>query len=185
MNNQKINITTYYGPITESVIQKAKKIKLLICDVDGVMSNGIIYQGNSGEEIKGFHVRDGYGIRCLLTSQIEVAMITGRESQLLKDRCKTLGIIHLYQGHSDKIKPFYSLLEKLQVKPDQVAYIGDDLLDWPVMNKVGLSIAVSNAHPILLPRVDYVTQLDGGHGAVREICDIILISQKKLILDNI
>ncbi|VFP84563.1 3-deoxy-D-manno-octulosonate 8-phosphate phosphatase KdsC [Candidatus Erwinia haradaeae] len=185
MNNQQAAFTTCYGPINPIVMQKAKNVKLLICDADGVMSNGIIYQGNAGEELKGFHVRDGYGINCLLISKIEVAVITGRESQLLKDRCATLGVKHLYQGCSNKIKPFHLLLEKLQIRETQVAYIGDDVLDWPVMTVVGLSIAVSNAHPILLPRVDYVTRLAGGDGAIREICDLILMSQGNFTPDSL
>lgn len=94
---------TCYGSVANSVIEKATKIKLLICDVDGVMSDGLIYMGNNGEELKAFNVRDGYGIRCLLTSGIEVAIITGRKAKLLEDRAQTLGITYLYQGQSDKL----------------------------------------------------------------------------------
>ncbi|VFP83384.1 3-deoxy-manno-octulosonate-8-phosphatase KdsC [Candidatus Erwinia haradaeae] len=184
MNHQEETLTTCYGPVSQQVMRQAQNIQLLICDADGVMSNGIVYQGNSGEELKGFHVRDGYGIKCLLAAKIEVAIITGRESQLLQDRCTTLGIKHLYQGCSNKIKPFHLLLEQLHLTADEVAYIGDDLLDWPVMAKVGLKVTVSNAHPILLPKVHYVTRLAGGNGAVREICDLILIAQGKLVLDD-
>ncbi|EDV0150165.1 3-deoxy-manno-octulosonate-8-phosphatase KdsC, partial [Salmonella enterica subsp. enterica] len=155
-------------------------IRLLICDVDGVMSDGLIYQGNSGEELKAFNVRDGYGIRCLLTSGVEVAIITGRKAKLLEDRANTLGITHLYQGQSDKLLAYRELLDKLAVRPGEVAYIGDDLIDWPVMAEVGLSAAVADAHPLLLPKADYVTQIAGGRGAVRELCDLILLAQNKL-----
>ncbi|RWR01524.1 3-deoxy-D-manno-octulosonate 8-phosphate phosphatase [[Pantoea] beijingensis] len=172
-------IDTCYGAVSQAVMARAKQIKLLICDVDGVMSDGIIYMGNAGEELKAFNVRDGYGVRCLLTSSIEVAIITGRKAKLLEDRCKTLGITHLYQGQSDKLLAFSELLDKLSLCPEQVAYIGDDLIDWPVMEKVGLSVAVADAHPVLLPRANYVTRIAGGRGAVREICDIILIAQDK------
>ena len=136
--------------------------------------------GNNGEELKAFNVRDGYGIRCALTSDIEVAIITGRNAKLVEDRCQTLGITHLYQGQSDKLLAFRELLNKLAVSADEVAYIGDDLIDWPVMAEVGLSIAVADAHPLLLPRADYVTRINGGRGAVREVCDLLLLAQGKL-----
>lgn len=179
MSNLAATVETCYGPVAQQVMAQALPIKLLICDVDGVMSDGVIYQGNSGEELKAFNVRDGYGIRCLLTSDIEVAIITGRRAKLLEDRCATLGIHHLYQGQSNKLLAFRELLDKLALQPNQVAYIGDDLIDWPVMAEVGLSVAVADAHPILLPRADYVTRTGGGRGAVREICDLILIAQGK------
>ncbi|EMJ9773366.1 3-deoxy-manno-octulosonate-8-phosphatase KdsC [Morganella morganii] len=177
---QITTIDTCYGPIAQTVMEKAAKIRLLICDVDGVMSDGLIYQGNSGEELKAFNVRDGYGIRCLLTSGVEVAIITGRKAKLLEDRANTLGITHLYQGQSDKLLAYRELLAKLALRPGDVAYIGDDLIDWPVMAEVGLSAAVADAHPLLLPKADYVTQIAGGRGAVRELCDLILLAQNKL-----
>jgi 3-deoxy-D-manno-octulosonate 8-phosphate phosphatase (KDO 8-P phosphatase) len=161
-------------------MERAANVRLLILDVDGVMSDGLIYMGNSGEELKAFNVRDGYGIRCALTSDIEVAIITGRKAKLLEDRCETLGITHLYQGQSDKLLAFHDLLGKLNIPAEQVAYVGDDLIDWPVMAKVGLSVAVSDAHPLLIPRADYVTRIAGGRGAVREVCDLLLLAQGKL-----
>lgn len=173
-------IATCYGPVNENILRCACDIRLLICDVDGVLSDGMIYQGNQGEELKAFNVRDGYGIRCLLTSGIEVAIITGRSAKLMEDRCRTLGITHLYQGQSDKLVAFRDLLAKLAITADQVAYIGDDLIDWPVMAEVGLSIAVADAHPLLLPKADYVTHIAGGRGAVREACDLLLLAQGKL-----
>ena len=179
MRDSSATVETCYGPVSQQIISRAQKIKLLICDVDGVMSDGIIYQGNSGEELKAFNVRDGYGIRCLLTSDIEVAIITGRKAKLLEDRCATLGITHLYQGQTDKLLAFRELLDTLSLNAEQVAYIGDDLIDWPVMAEVGLSVTVADAHPVLLPRADYVTRIAGGRGAVREICDLLLIAQGK------
>lgn len=171
---------TCYGPVDSQVLDKAREVRLLICDVDGVLSDGLIYMGNQGEELKAFNVRDGYGIRSLLTSGIDVGIITGRSAKLLVDRCKTLGITHLYQGQSDKILAFNDLLDKLSLQASQVAYIGDDLIDWPVMSRSGLSVAVADAHPMLLPRADYVTRIAGGRGAVRELCDLILLAQGKL-----
>lgn len=173
-------IETCYGAVSEQIIKKAEKIQLLICDVDGVMSDGLIYMGNNGEELKTFNVRDGYGIRCLLTSGIEVAIITGRQSKLLEDRAKTLGITYLYQGQHNKLLAYQQLLDTLNLKPEQTAYIGDDLIDLPVMEKVGLSVAVADAHPLLTPRANYVTRISGGRGAVRELCDLILLAQGRL-----
>ncbi|WP_099074092.1 3-deoxy-manno-octulosonate-8-phosphatase KdsC [Proteus alimentorum] len=173
-------IETCYGAVSEQIIKKAEKIQLLICDVDGVMSDGLIYMGNNGEELKAFNVRDGYGIRCLLTSGIEVAIITGRQSKLLEDRAKTLSITYLYQGQHNKLLAYQQLLDTLNLKPEQTAYIGDDLIDLPVMEKVGLSVAVADAHPLLTPRANYVTRIAGGRGAVRELCDLILLAQGRL-----
>jgi 3-deoxy-D-manno-octulosonate 8-phosphate phosphatase (KDO 8-P phosphatase) len=173
-------LNTCYGPVADSVMQRAANIRLLICDVDGVMSDGLIYMGNQGEELKAFNVRDGYGIHCLITLGIEVAIITGRCAKLLEDRANTLGITHLYQGQPDKLVAYNELLVALNCQPEQVAYIGDDLIDWPVMAQVGLSVAVADAHPLLLPKAHYVTRINGGRGAVREICDLILLAQDKL-----
>ncbi len=180
MNHQQTTQDTCYGPVDTLVIRKAKQVKLLILDVDGVMSDGLIFMGNNGEELKAFNVRDGYGIRCALTSDIEVAIITGRKAKLLEDRCATLGITHLYQGQSDKLIAFSELMNKLALSANQIAYVGDDLIDWPVMAQVGLSVAVADAHPLLLPKADYVTRISGGRGAVREVCDLLLMAQGKL-----
>ncbi|MBJ3814866.1 3-deoxy-manno-octulosonate-8-phosphatase KdsC [Shimwellia pseudoproteus] len=180
MSNPQATIDTCYGPVSADVMAKAREIRLLILDVDGVMSDGLIYMGNNGEELKAFNVRDGYGIRCALTSGIDVAIITGRKAKLLEDRCHTLGINHLYQGQSDKLIAFADLQTRLGIPAEQIAYIGDDLIDWPVMQKIGLSAAVADAHPLLLPRVDYVTRINGGRGAVREVCDLLLLAQGKL-----
>ncbi|MDX6020591.1 3-deoxy-manno-octulosonate-8-phosphatase KdsC [Scandinavium sp. V105_16] len=180
MSNAGASVTTCYGPVSSQVMEKAEKIRLLILDVDGVLSDGLIYMGNNGEELKAFNVRDGYGIRCALTSGIEVAIITGRKAKLVEDRCKTLGITHLWQGQSDKLIAYNELLDTLSLQPDEVAYVGDDLIDWPVMAEVGLSVAVADAHPLLPPRADYVTRIDGGRGAVREVCDLLLLAQGKL-----
>lgn len=153
MNNADAQLATCYGPVSRAFLDRAAKIRLLILDVDGVLSDGLIYMGNHGEELKAFNVRDGYGIRCALTSGIEVAIITGRKAKLVEDRCQTLGITHLYQGQSDKLLAFRELVSKLAVRPDEVAYIGDDLIDWPVMAEVGLSVAVADAHPLLPRRI--------------------------------
>ncbi|GIU38848.1 3-deoxy-manno-octulosonate-8-phosphatase KdsC [Shewanella colwelliana] len=168
-----------YGPVSDTVWQKAKQIKLLICDVDGVFSDGLVYMSNSGDELKTFHTRDGYGVRSLLTSDIPVAIITGRKSQIVEDRMTALGITHIYQGVDNKMVPYEALLELYQVNPEQVAYIGDDMVDLPVMQQVGLSVCVADGHPYVKQHADMVTHINGGHGALRELTDLILVSQGK------
>ncbi|WP_394130296.1 3-deoxy-manno-octulosonate-8-phosphatase KdsC [Shewanella maritima] len=169
-----------YGPVSDNIWQKAKKIKLLICDVDGVFSDGRIYLSNAGEETKAFHTRDGYGVRSLLSSDIAVAVITGRKSQIVENRMTALGVTHIYQGIDDKFVPFKALLESYQVTPDEVAYIGDDMVDLPVMKAVGLSVCVADGHPYVMKHCDMTTSINGGHGALRELTDLILLSQGKL-----
>lgn len=180
MSDNAATVNTCYGPVSAEVLDRARQIRLLICDVDGVMSDGLVYMGNQGEELKAFNVRDGYGIRCLLTSDVEVAIITGRSAKLLEDRAATLGIRYLYQGQSNKLIAFRELLTTLALRPEQVAYVGDDLIDWPVMAECGLAVAVADAHPMLTPRAHYTTRISGGKGAVREVCDLILLAQGKL-----
>jgi 3-deoxy-D-manno-octulosonate 8-phosphate phosphatase (KDO 8-P phosphatase) len=169
----------FYGPVQDSVWQKAQKIKLLICDVDGVFSDGCIYMGNNGEELKAFHTRDGYGVRSLLTSGIAVAVITGRKSQIVENRMTALGISKIYQGIDDKFVPFKALMEHYQVSADEIAYIGDDMVDLPVMKAVGLAVCVADGHPYVKQHAHMVTHINGGHGALRELSDLLLLSQNK------
>jgi 3-deoxy-D-manno-octulosonate 8-phosphate phosphatase (KDO 8-P phosphatase) len=170
-------VETVYGPIKSTLLTQAERIRLLICDVDGVLSNGLIYRDSRGEELKSFHVHDGYGFRLLQAAGLEVALITAGTSRMVSDRAAMLGIEHLYQGQREKVLPFKQLLQRLQLTPAQVAYIGDDLIDWPVLQQVGLAVAVANAHPWLLQRVHYVTRKMGGAGAVRELCDLLLLAK--------
>jgi len=169
-----------HGNLQKKIIKLAANIRLLICDVDGVLSNGLLYMGSSGEELKAFHAHDGYGIHSLKNYGIEVAIITAGSTQIVADRAKMLKITHIYQGQEDKCIAYKKLLTILNCKPTEVAYIGDDLLDWPVMKEVGLSVAVANAHPMLLANAHYTTHLAGGNGAVRELCDLILFAHDKL-----
>lgn len=168
-----------YQEPPSGVIERASDIRLLICDVDGVFSDGRIYLGNQGEELKAFHTRDGYGIKALRHAGIEVAVITGRNSEIVSKRMKSLTVPYVYQGQEDKMPAFAALQQQLQLSPAQIAYIGDDLSDWNVMQHCGLAVAVKDAHPYLQKHAHYVTQLQGGYGAVRELCDLLLISQHK------
>ncbi len=168
-----------YQQIPACLLQKASQIRLLICDVDGVFSDGRIYLGNQGEELKAFHTRDGYGIKALRQAGIEVAVITGRQSDIVSQRMRSLTVPYVYQGQEDKIPAFTELQQQLKLTPAQIAYIGDDLSDWAVMQHCGLSVAVKDAHPYLRRHSDYCTSLSGGFGAVRELCDLLLISQQQ------
>nr|WP_086938318.1 3-deoxy-manno-octulosonate-8-phosphatase KdsC [Thaumasiovibrio occultus] len=171
---------TLYGPVKQDIIERAAHIKLLICDVDGVFSDGRIYMGNQGEELKTFHTRDGFGVKALMKAGIDVAVITGRQSQIVEDRMHALGLTHVYQGQDDKLEAYHNILRALELAPEQVAYIGDDLIDWPVMEKVGLSVCVADGHPLLARRADHITTIRGGMGAVREVCDLILEARGEL-----
>lgn len=179
MSKAGASLATCYGPVSADVMAKAENIRLLILDVDGVLSDGLIYMGNNGEELKAFNVRDGYGIRCALTSDIEVAIITGRKAKLVEDRCATLGITHLYQGQSNKLIAFSDLLENWRL-PRKMWLMSAMISSTGGNGKVGLSVAVADAHPLLIPRADYVTRIAGGRGAVREVCDLLLLAQGKL-----
>ncbi|MCS6114539.1 3-deoxy-manno-octulosonate-8-phosphatase KdsC [Shewanella baltica] len=169
----------FYGPISDDVWQRAQKIKLLICDVDGVFSDGRIYLSNSGEELKAFHTRDGYGVRSILTSGFNLAVITGRQSKIVENRMTALGVTHIYQGVDNKFEPYEALLALYGVNPEEVAYIGDDIVDLPVMNVVGLAVSVADGHPYVRQHAHFVTTLNGGHGALRELTDLLLLSQNK------
>ncbi|OOF26666.1 3-deoxy-manno-octulosonate-8-phosphatase KdsC [Salinivibrio sp. IB872] len=171
---------TLYGPVATTLFERAATIQLLICDVDGVFSDGRVYMGNQGEELKAFHTRDGYGIKALMNAGIEVAVITGRQSKIVENRMNALGVRHVYQGQSDKLAAYDDLCQQCNVSPEHTAYIGDDLIDWPVMAKVGLAVCVADGHPLLQQRADLVTQIRGGFGAVREVCDLILEARGEL-----
>ncbi len=170
-------LNTPYGEITDAQQQQFSQIKLLICDIDGVFSDGRIYMGNQGEELKAFHTRDGFGVKAVLNAGIDVAVITGRQSSIVNNRMSALGVPHIFQGQDDKLIAYQQLLERLQLRPDEIAYVGDDVIDLPVMNKVGLGIAVADAHPIVQQQADYITSIKGGYGAVREVCDLLLCSR--------
>lgn len=173
-------IDTLYGPVSPPILDIAKQIKLLICDVDGVFSDGLVYMGNQGEELKTFHTRDGYGIKSLMNAGIEVAIITGRQSKIVENRMAVLGITLVYQGQDDKVKAYSDICRQLNIAPEHTGYIGDDLIDWPVMEKVALRVCVADGHPLLVKRANYVTHIKGGHGAVREVCDLILQARGEL-----
>ena len=163
-----------------NVIEKAKKIRLAIFDVDGVLTDGTIYLTDGGEEIKAFNSRDGHGMKMLKASGVELAIITARESRSVKLRAENLNITLLYQGEKNKLKVFESLVTKLKFDMSSCAYVGDDLIDLPVMTRCGLSICVPSSPILVKKHAHYVTNSEGGQGAVREVCEMIMRSQGTL-----
>lgn len=161
-------------------MQKAHAIKLLVLDVDGVLTDGRLWYGNSGEELKAFNIQDGLGIKLLQRAGIDVAIITGRTSQLVARRGAELGIKHIVQGREDKLTALRTLAAELHLTLDAIAYMGDDLPDLSAIAATGLGIAVANAMPYVAEHAAYTTTHSGGDGAVREICDLILQAQGKL-----
>ena len=162
------------------VMEKAKSIQVLIFDVDGVLTDGILYLTDGGEEIKAVNSQDGHGMKMLKASGIELAIITARESRCVKLRAENLNISLLYQGEKNKLKVFKSLVTKLRLDMSSCAYVGDDLIDLPVMARCGLSICVPSAPALVKKHAHYVTNSEGGHGAVREVCEMIMLAQGTL-----
>jgi len=160
-------------------IEKAKHIKLVIFDVDGVLTDGRIYVDDHGFEMKAFHVLDGIGTQWLQQSGFEVAIISGRYADGVKHRLEKLGIQHIFLGVENKKAVFESLLSELKLTPIQTAYMGDDLPDLPLLKSVGLGVTVPNAVQEVLNQTSFVTQKKGGKGAVRELCEALLKSQAK------
>lgn len=163
--------------LSASLIKKIKAVKLLILDVDGVMTNGRIIYDDDGKEIKIFDVKDGHGIKLLMRAGIDVAIITARESRVVLHRAKNLGIDIVYQKAMDKVEAFNEILQKKQLSEKEVAYVGDELVDIPLLRKVGFAAAVKDAVEDLKRYVDFITEKNGGQGAVREICELILKTQ--------
>lgn len=170
--------TKWYQDISERNLAAAKQIKLLICDIDGVFSDGSIYVGNNGEELKTFNTKDGFGIRALLNNGVEIAIITGRTSNIVKTRMNSLGVTNIYQGMENKLIGYQQLLKDFNLKPEQVGYIGDDFPDIPVMQEVGLAVAPGDAHPYVKEIAHLTTTMNGGRGSVRELADLIVMSQQ-------
>jgi 3-deoxy-D-manno-octulosonate 8-phosphate phosphatase (KDO 8-P phosphatase) len=168
--------------LEDSLQERATQIKLVILDVDGVLTDGSLFYDNQGQEYKAFNSKDGHGIRMLKDAGIEVAIITGRQSELVLHRAENLKISPalIYQGYRDKRPAFQALLKKTQLAAHNIAYVGDDVIDLPIMSKVGLAISVSDAHPFVRQHSHWVTHNAGGKGAVREVCERLLAEQGKL-----
>jgi len=158
----------------KKILTAAKKIKLLILDVDGVLTDGSIILDNHGNELKFFHVRDGHGIKMLMLSGVHVALITGRQSQVVEKRADELGIRDVFQKCYDKKIAYDELIRKYSLDDSEIAYVGDDIVDIPILKKVGFPVVVADAHEEVKAFAHMITTKEGGRGAVREICDLLL-----------
>lgn len=160
--------------LSQTQQDKIKRLKLLILDVDGVLTDGRLFFDDNGKEYKCFHARDGHGIKLLRQSGVEVAVISGRKSNSVALRMQSLGVDLVYQGHEDKRAAFTEILQNLNLRPEQAAHVGDDVLDLPIMQQAGFAVAVADANFAVKQRADWCTQTPGGLGAVREVCDLIM-----------
>lgn len=165
--------------ITDEIIERAKRVKLMILDIDGVMTDGRIIYSIYGDELKFFDVQDGFGITLLNRAGIRSAIITAKKSRIVKLRARDMKVAGLYQGYSDKMTALSKILRRFKVSPDGICFIGDDLIDIPVLKRVGFAVAVPNAVEEVRESAHYITGKPGGRGAVREICDLLLKSQNK------
>lgn len=164
----------------QDILEKASHIKLAIFDVDGVLTDGTLFIGDDGQEYKSFNSKDGLGMKLLQASGVEIAIITARSSKVVEHRMHGLDITHVYQGCLDKLEAFQTLSEKLGLGAEQVAYVGDDVIDLPVMRRVGLAIAVQDAHPLAKQHAHWQTPNKGGRGAARDVCELIMEAQGTL-----
>lgn len=164
----------------KDILDKAARIKLLVFDVDGVLTDGSLFVDDLGTEYKAFFSKDGLGIKMLLQTGVEVAVITARTSNVVIHRMENLGIKHVYQGQLEKLPAFEKILKELNVSAEQAAYVGDDVIDLPVMLKAGLAITVQDAHPFVKQHAHWQTPQRGGRGAARDVCELIMQAQGTL-----
>lgn len=162
----------------EPILDKARPVRLLILDVDGVLTDGRLYYSENGGESKAFSTQDGAAIKMLVETGVLVAIITGRQSGIVSRRAAELGVQHLYQGASDKARALEHLISHTGIDRPQIAHVGDDLPDLPLFNRVGMTFSVPGAHPEVIERADYVTRAPAGLGAVREVCHLLMVAQE-------
>ena len=162
------------------ILEKASKVKLVIFDVDGVLTDGSLFLGDDGQEYKAFHSKDGHGMVMLQQSGIAIAIITGRTSNVVEKRMQSLGIKHVFQGQKHKLPAYQEIKQQLALGDEEIAYVGDDVVDLPVMTRVGLAVAVQDAHALTKEHAHWITPSNGGRGAAREVCEMLMKSQDKL-----
>ena len=167
--------------VDEFLNAKIRAVNLLVLDVDGVMTDGKIIIDDNGREIKNFDVKDGHGLKILMRYDIDVVLLTGRKSAVVEHRARDLGIREVHQGILNKLEVFEEIVQKRVLRLENIAFIGDDIVDIPLLKKVGFSVAVADAAEDVKKCVDYVTKKRGGDGAVREVCELILEAQGKWV----
>lgn len=163
--------------IPADVIERAEKIRLVVFDVDGVLTDGSLFIGDDGQEYKAFNSRDGHGIKMMLRNGVDGAIITGRTSKVVEHRVTDLGIQHVRQGCADKLPVYQEMIATLGLHNEQVAFIGDDIVDLPIMLHTGLSIATSDAHPMVKRHSHWITPSAGGRGAARDLAEMVMFAQ--------
>lgn len=168
------SVETLYGALPQDIYTALSQVRLFVCDIDGVFSDGRIYLGNQGEELKAFHTRDGFGFKALQRIGIKTAVITGRESKIVEQRMRSLNTNFIIQGQENKAQALQDILTSMQLAPEQVAAIGDDVPDLGLFALSAVPIAVADAHPLVLKQARWITSSRGGFGAVREVCDVLL-----------
>lgn len=164
----------------KDILARAAQIKLVVFDVDGVLTDGSLFVGDDGQEYKAFHSRDGLGMKMLKNSGVEIGIITARTSEVVRHRMQNLDIQHVYQGQLEKLPAFEELVSKLGLSLEQTAYVGDDVVDLPVLRRAGLAIAVQDAHPLAKQHAHWQTPHGGGRGAARDVCELIMEAQNTL-----
>ncbi|MGB5450753.1 MAG: 3-deoxy-manno-octulosonate-8-phosphatase KdsC [Sedimenticolaceae bacterium] len=164
----------------QDIREKAANIRLIVFDVDGVLTDGSLYIGDDGQEYKAFNSKDGHGMVMLQHSGVEIAIITGRSSEVVRIRMASLGIQRVYQGKKEKLPAYEELKQITGLGDEQIAYVGDDVVDLPVMTRAGLAITVQDAHPLAKQHAHWVTPSGGGRGAAREVCELIMDAQDSL-----
>ena len=164
----------------QDIIARARAVRLVIFDVDGVLTDGALFIDTEGREHKVFHSRDGHGMKMLRDCGVELAIITGRSSPAVTHRMASLGIEHVFQGQQDKLPAFRQLLVTLGLEAEQAAYVGDDVVDLPIMRRVGFAVAVADAHPLVKRHAHWQTANPGGRGAARDVCELIMEAQGRL-----
>ena len=164
----------------QDIIARARAVRLVVFDVDGVLTDGALYIDTEGREHKVFHSRDGHGMKMLRDCGVELAIITGRSSPAVTHRMASLGIEHVFQGQQDKLPAFRQLLVTLGLEAEQAAYVGDDVVDLPIMRRVGFAVAVADAHPLVKRHAHWQTANPGGRGAARDVCELIMEAQGRL-----
>lgn len=180
METEKI-IADYFSHVSEEVWEKASKVKLLIADIDGVMTDGGIIYDDNGLEFKKFNVKDGLIVYHLRKSGLMVGAITGRESYVVQNRCEELKFDFHYHGVKNKAKKFDEVLETLELQAEEVAFIGDDLIDLPILARVGLAVVPEDALEYIKPIAHYISRYKGGEGVFREVGDILLHARQQLV----
>ena len=164
----------------QEILDRAARIKLVVFDVDGVLTDGSLYLGDDGQEYKAFNSKDGLGMKMLQASGIDIGIITARTSDVVRIRMESLGIRHVYQGRQQKLPALQELKQKLQLSDEQIAYVGDDVVDLPIMRRVGLAITVQDAHKMAIKHAHWQTRAAGGRAAAREVCELLMEAQGTL-----